>query len=117
MVAYFISQNFDWRICYFIGGGLGFCLLLLRITVFESGMFEKVKELKVQRGNFLMFFSNKYRFKKYLLAILIGLPSWYVIGILIAFSNNFGTAFGISEAVLPKNLPCLLMLPSRRQMC
>ena len=102
VVAYFISQNFDWRICYFIGGGLGFCLLLLRITVFESGMFQQVKESKVQRGNFFMFFTNKHRFKKYLLAILIGLPSWYVIGILIAFSNNFGVEFGFTETVLPK---------------
>ena len=102
VVAYFISQNFNWRICYFIGGGLGFCLLLLRISVFESGMFTKLKEMDVQRGNFFMFFTNKIRFKKYLLAILIGLPTWYVIGILVAFSNDFGKAFGFSEEVMPK---------------
>lgn len=102
VVAYFISQNFNWRYCYFIGGGLGFCLLLLRISVFESGMFSKVKQRDVQRGNFFMFFTNKRRFKKYMLAILIGLPTWYVIGILVAFSNDFGLAFGLSEEVLPK---------------
>ncbi|MEO7768662.1 MAG: MFS transporter, partial [Ferruginibacter sp.] len=102
VVAYFISQNFNWRICYFIGGGLGFCLLLLRISVFESGMFTKVKKQNVQRGNFMMFFTNRHRFKKYLLAILIGLPTWYVIGILVAFSNDFAGAFGLSEEVLPK---------------
>lgn len=102
VVAYFISQNFNWRICYFIGGGLGFCLLLLRISVFESGMFAKLKQTPVQRGNFFMFFNNKARFKKYMLAILIGLPTWYVIGILVAFSNDFATAFGFSEEVLPK---------------
>ncbi|MFT3681108.1 MAG: MFS transporter [Ferruginibacter sp.] len=102
VVAYFISQNFDWRICYFIGGGLGFCLLLLRISVFESGMFKQVKEQNISRGNFFMFFTNRKRFRKYILAILIGLPSWYVIGVLIAFSNNFAKEFGISEPVLPK---------------
>ena len=102
VVAYFISQHFHWRTCYFIGGGLGFCLLLLRISVFESGMYNKVKELNVSRGNFLMFFNNRSRFKKYVLAILIGLPTWYVIGILIAFSNNFAEQFGITEKVLPK---------------
>lgn len=100
--AYFISQEFHWRTCYFIGGGLGFCLLILRISVFESGMYEKVKTMAVQRGNILMFFNNRVRFRKYLLAILIGLPTWYVIGILIAFSNNFGEAFGITDSVLPK---------------
>jgi MFS family permease len=102
VVAYFISQEFSWRTCYFIGGGLGFCLLLLRISVFESGMFQQLKSQQVQRGNFLMFFNNGARFKKYMLAILIGLPTWYVIGILIAFSNNFAAEFGITEEVLPK---------------
>ena len=101
VVAYFISENFHWRTCYFIGGGLGFCLLLLRIAVFESGMFTEVKKLNVVKGNFFMFFNNKRRFKKYMFAILIGLPTWYVIGVLIAFSNNFGKAFGIAETVVP----------------
>jgi MFS family permease len=102
VAAYFISLQFHWRTCYFIGGGLGFCLLLLRISVFESGMYKAVKEMNIAKGNFLMFFNNKSRFKKYLLAILIGLPTWYVIGILIAFSNNFGEQFGIAEKILPK---------------
>jgi MFS family permease len=102
VAAYFISLNFSWRICYFIGGGLGFCLLLLRISVFESGMFNQVKLQQVARGNFFMFFTNRQRFKKYMLAILIGLPTWYVIGILIAFSNNFAAELGITEEVLPK---------------
>jgi MFS family permease len=103
VAAYFISLNFNWRICYFIGGGLGFFLLLLRISVFESGMFNSIKQQTIVRGNFFMFFTNRNRFKKYILAILIGLPTWYVIGILVAFSNNFGEAFGFSEEVLPKN--------------
>ena len=102
VLAYFISLQFNWRTCYFIGGGLGFCLLLLRVSVFESGMYKAVKEMKVAKGNFVMFFNNNARFKKYLLAILIGLPTWYVIGILIAFSNNFGEQFGITEKILPK---------------
>ena len=102
VVAYFISLKFHWRTCYFIGGGLGFCLLLLRISVFESSMFNRVKKQQVARGNFFMFFNNKVRFRKYLCAILIGLPTWYVIGILIAFSNNFGKALGIAEDIQPK---------------
>ncbi|MBC7629050.1 MFS transporter [Ferruginibacter sp.] len=102
VAAFFISQNFNWRICYFIGGGLGFCLLLLRISVFESGMFTQTKLLGVSRGNFSMFFTSGKRFRKYACAILIGLPTWYVIGLLIAFSNNFAKEFGITETVLPK---------------
>ncbi len=101
VVAYFISQQFDWRVCYFIGGALGLCLLVLRISVFESGMYNQVKEMKVARGNFGMFFNNGRRFKKYILSILIGLPTWYVIGILIAFSNKFGKEFGLPEKINP----------------
>ncbi len=100
--AYFISLAFDWRTCYFIGGGMGFCLLFLRVSVFESGMYKQVKESSVVKGNFLMFFNNAARFKKYICAILIGLPTWYVIGILLAFSNNFAEKFGVVEKVLPK---------------
>ena len=102
VAAFFVSQNFNWRTCYFIGGGLGFCLLILRISVFESSMFTKTKQSGVSRGNFFMFFTNSLRFKKYICAILIGLPTWYVIGILVAFSNNFAIEFGITETVLPK---------------
>ncbi len=102
VAAFFVSQNFNWRICYFIGGGLGFCLLILRISVFESSMFTNTKQSGVSRGNFFMFFTNILRFKKYICAILIGLPTWYVIGILVAFSNNFAIEFGITETVLPK---------------
>jgi putative MFS transporter len=88
--AYFIYKfTNDWRLCYKIGGGLGVGLLILRVSVAESGMFKEVKQLGVQRGNILMFFNNKTRFRKYLMAILIGLPTWYVIGVLVNLSNRF----------------------------
>lgn len=101
VMAYFISQAFAWQTCYFIGGGLGLTLLLLRISVFESGMFVHVKESKVSKGDFLMFFTHGGRFRKYILSILIGLPTWYVIGILVTFSNRFAQEFHISEAIEP----------------
>ncbi|MDB5193804.1 MAG: transporter [Segetibacter sp.] len=101
VVAYFISKEFDWRICYYIGGAMGLILLVLRVSVFESGMFKEVKDMNVQRGNFLMFFTNKERFSKYIKCILLGLPTWFVIGILVSFSNNFALALGITDPVDP----------------
>ena len=94
VAAYFTYQwtDHDWRLCYKIGGGLGLLLLFLRISVAESGMFKQVKAAGVERGNFLMFFNDAKRFKKYILAILIGLPTWYVVGILINQSDRFGKA-------------------------
>jgi len=101
VVAYFMKENFHWRTCYYIGGGLGMLLLILRISVFESGMFKEVKKMDVQRGNFFMLFTNADRFKRYLTSILIGLPTWFVIGVLVAFSNEFGKLMGIKEEIDP----------------
>src|ERR1700753_596823 len=57
--AYFIKLWFSaspdgWRTCYFIGGGLGFILLLLRVGVLESGMYKTLENTNVSKGNFLM---------------------------------------------------------------
>ncbi len=90
VAAYYTYQfTHDWRLCYKIGGGLGIVLLFLRIKVAESGMFKQTKNSQVVMGDFTMFFKNAKRFKKYLLAILIGLPTWYVIGILVNQSDKF----------------------------
>ncbi|MBL7748182.1 MAG: MFS transporter [Chitinophagaceae bacterium] len=95
VAAYFTFKftDNDWRLCYKIGAGMGLMLLFLRISVAESGMFNQVKQQNVSRGNLLMFFNNSKRFKKYFLAILIGMPTWFVIGILVNFSNRFATEF------------------------
>ncbi len=79
----------DWRLCYKIGGVLGIALLFLRIKVSESSIFQHISKTGISKGNIFMFFNNKKRFKKYLLAILIGLPTWYVIGILLNLGNRF----------------------------
>ena len=100
-VAAYFTFHFtkDWRLCYKIGGVLGMLLLLLRVSVAESGMFKQAKEEKVSRGNFFMFLNNAKRFKKYVLAILIGLPTWYVIGILVNQSDRFGKKMFGSETI------------------
>ena len=96
--AYFtFKYTNDWRLCYQIGGVLGFFLLILRVKVAESFMFESVKLSKFEKGNFFMFFQNKKRFVKYITAILIGLPTWFVIGVLINYSNKFASSlYGIN---------------------
>ncbi|GAB3010558.1 MFS transporter [Niabella terrae] len=101
VVAFFIKEHFAWRTCYFIGGGLGLLLLLLRVSVLESGMFRHMKTKKVSRGNIWMLISNTDRLKRYIQSILIGVPTWLVIGILVMFSREFGEAFGIAEPIDP----------------
>lgn len=99
ILAYFVADLFDWRMAYFTGGALGLLLLLLRIRIFESPVFTKMKAMKVQRGNIGMLLEPQ-RFLKYLQCIAIGLPIWFVVGILITFSPEFGNAIGLSEPVV-----------------
>lgn len=101
ILAYFITKEFSWRVCYYIGGGLGIALLLLRVSVYESGLFTHEKKEQVEHGNFLMFFNNRDRFKRYMLGMMIGLPTWYILGILIQLSDKFGKQFGIKDDISP----------------
>lgn len=101
IVAGFIAEEFSWRTCFFIGGGLGILLLILRIGVLESGMFNTIKNSAVSKGNFFSLFTNKEKFIKYVKCILIGLPTWYVVGILVFFSNDFAKQMGVHGIVKP----------------
>ena len=99
LLAYLVSHFFKWRVSYFIGGGLGLILMVMRVRVFESGIFMKLKEQNVKRGNVLKLFNNKSRLLKYITSILIGTPIWFVVGILLTFSPEFGKAIGLDEPV------------------
>jgi MFS transporter, putative metabolite:H+ symporter len=100
VLGFLVADMFDWRAAYFVGGGLGLLLLIMRISVYESGMFHKTKEEKVSRGNFLMLLNNGKRFKKYLLSILVGIPVWYVISQLAVQSAAYAKELNIQETIV-----------------
>lgn len=87
----------NWRWSFFIGGGMGLVLLVLRIGVFESGMFEKVKKSNVTKGNFFDLFKTRHTAFQYLSIIMIAVPVWYVMGILITFSPEIFVSLGITH--------------------
>jgi len=91
-VAATVAKHFSWQTAYFVGGGLGFLLLLLRAGTFESGMFKEARHSNVNRGNILMLFTDRKRFFKYLYCILMGAPLWFVVGILVAQAPEIGKA-------------------------
>jgi hypothetical protein len=76
---------------------MGLVLLLLRIGTFESGMYKGMAESKVVKGSFSVLFKDRKRLIKYLHCILIGVPLWYVVGILVTQSPEFGKALGGKE--------------------
>ncbi len=100
IVAGLVGDWFGWRNAYFIGGGMGLALLTLRVGVYESGIFDKVlRDSSVRRGDFFMLFSTKDRILRYLSCIALGVPVWFVIGILATFAPEFGRA--LEMPVLP----------------
>lgn len=98
-VLAFLIAEWGWKQAYWIGGGLGLALLGLRVYVHESGMFDKIKESNVKRGNFLSLFTNTKRFLKYISCILVGIPVWYVVGILIFFSKEFAEVLHVTGPI------------------
>lgn len=102
VVAYFTVSLFDWQTAFFVGGAMGLGLLMLRVGVIESGMFKEIStQSHVAKGNFLSFFTNAERFGRYMRCIGIGIPTWFVIGILASFANEFGAALNVDEAIVP----------------
>ncbi|HWO23107.1 MAG TPA: MFS transporter [Kofleriaceae bacterium] len=88
----------EWRTAYYIGGGMGLALLVLRVGVIESGMFRNVAANKaLSRGNFFLLFTDGRRLGRYLAVIAVGVPVWYVMGILFTFAPEIGKALGLSE--------------------
>lgn len=99
VAANLVAQHFDWRNAYILGGLLGFSLLALRLKVRESGMFEHNLSENIHRGDFLSLFTHRALLGKYLKAIAIGIPLWFVVGILVMFSPEFAKSLEIAGEV------------------
>ena len=104
ILANMIAKAYDWRVAFIIGGILGLLLLITRLRVAESGMFRSMEEkTAVGRGRMLALFTDRKRFVRYLNSILIGVPIWFVVGILITFSPEFAKSFGTTGPVSAGN--------------
>jgi MFS transporter, putative metabolite:H+ symporter len=99
VVAALVGDYFDWRIAFYVGGGLGLLLLFLRVGIYESGMFKSLMSEQVKKGAFIQLFTDKNRLLKYLSCILIGVPIWFVVGILITFSPEFAVKLGVGNTI------------------
>lgn len=97
VVASYVGLHYDWRTSFIVGGALGLVLLLLRVGVYESGLYNKIKSENIKRGNFFQLFTSWKRFSKYIKAILVGLPTYFIVGLLVTGSPEFGKAFGMVE--------------------
>jgi MFS family permease len=99
MLASIMAESTNWQIAYIVGGVMGLLLLGLRMRLFESKMYSQTEQANVKKGSILLLFSTRERCTRYLLSILIGMPTWFVIGILITFSPEICKALGATETV------------------
>jgi MFS family permease len=97
ILAGLIGTKADWRTAYLIGGFMGIALLLLRITVHESGMFKRIQNENIEKGNFFALFRNGKSAMKYIRCFLSGVPTFFVQGLLLLAVPELGTAFGLAE--------------------
>jgi hypothetical protein len=112
VAAALVSQFISWQTSYLIGGILGLGLLILRMGTFESAMFKKERASTIRMGNFGMMFSNRERFSRFLMAILLGLPTWFVIGLLVARAPEIAKVLHVQGAEIPGTIAqhmCILL--------
>jgi len=100
VTASLIGKYLSWRFAYLAGGGLGLLLLATRFSLRESAMFRGLgHQGGVKRGDFLSLFTKGERFLRYLRCILIGLPTWFVVAILITSAPEFAPKIGVTGPV------------------
>jgi MFS family permease len=92
-------QLASWQVAYIIGGLMGFTLLFLRIGTIEPHYFKAIKSKnEIKKGSFKLIFSSKPNRIKYLHCILIGIPIWFIVGLIIMNSkDDFGPWVGLKN--------------------
>lgn len=99
VTASLVGKYLPWRMAYLAGGVLGLLLLATRFSLRESAMFRDLGSHEVKRGDFLCLFTSGERFLRYLRCILIGLPTWFVVAILITSAPEFAPKIGVTGPV------------------
>ena len=99
VLAAYVGKNYSWRTAFIVGGVLGFALLLTRVSMLESGMFSRVRDETVKRGDLRMLFLSPPRLFRLVRCVLIGLPIWFVVGILVTGAPEFARAFHVTGEV------------------
>lgn len=97
IVGAYIGGNYSWQFTYQLGGGLGFALLILRLGVLESGLFNAIKDKTSNKGNLRLLFKNKDYIIKYISICVLGFPVWYVNGVVMTFTPEIAKAWGMTE--------------------
>lgn len=101
VLAGVLVEMLPWRACYLIGGSMGLVLLFLRVSVKESVMFQNLDhQKKSSKGSLRLLFSSKEKIKRFMLCIFVGMPIWFVAGVVMTLSPELAVALGVNEPIL-----------------
>jgi MFS family permease len=92
----YVGGHYSWQFTYQLGGAMGIVLLLLRLGVLESGLYEQLKTQKhVRQGDLWLVLKDRKNALKYFSIILMGFPGWFVNGVVMTFTPEIAAAMGM----------------------
>lgn len=108
LAAALLAHYVDWRTSYIIGGVAGLALLLFRIKVAESHLFEQARD-RAERGRISMLLTSRARAFRFLCCVCLVLPVWFTAGVLVTFGpelidSKYGFAIAAASLMIWFNL-------------
>jgi MFS family permease len=99
LFAVTLSRFLGWRSLYVTGGLLGLSLLVARVRVADSALFERVRNGGHVRGKLAMLVSTPKRFVAFASCVAVGVPIWFIVGVLITFAPELTSALAVTGRV------------------
>jgi MFS transporter, putative metabolite:H+ symporter len=93
IVGAYVGAHYSWQFTYQLGGAMGFVLLILRLGVMESGLFNQMKGKTNSKGDLRLLFSKKGHFLKYFSICVMGFPGWFMNGVVMTFTPEIAKAW------------------------
>ncbi|MBN8588314.1 MAG: MFS transporter [Rhodothermia bacterium] len=98
--AALVGKIMHWQTAYLIGGFMGLALLFLRAGTLESEMFERLLyNPDIKKGSLWLILRDKQRLLRYVWVVMIGLPVWFLGGIVVPQAHRFGEALGVTGPI------------------
>lgn len=101
LAASLVGSFWQWRTAYLIASVMGFVLLFLRVSVQESGLF-KALPTDSRQGDLRLLLTSP-RLLRYLQCLFVGVPIYFVLGVLVAFAPELGASRGLGSSLTAAN--------------
>jgi len=99
VAAAIVGGAFAWQVAYLVGGGMGLVLLVVRFKLVESGLWRSVERSDARKGDLRLLFGHPERLARYAACVLVGLPIWFVVGVVVTFSPELSTELRVTGPV------------------